>query len=262
MSNSYKYIITAMKNHYSSLRYLLFSFVILGSCTSAPETAQEIVSRSVEAYGGSKMYKSDIAFDFRDIHYRSYSNEGMMSYERTFEHDSLGSVHDVLNNDGFTRKVNDEVVTLDEEWTARYTRSVNSVIYFFRIPFNLDDPSVSKSRLDDTQINGRDYYKIYITFSEEGGGEDFDDSFIYWIDKETFYIDYMAYSYSTDGGGMRFREAINPRIVNDLRVVDYINYAPIDEKIPLEDLEALFIEGNLEELSRIENENIEVNYLQ
>jgi hypothetical protein len=244
---------------------LLFSFItaiMISSCSTEPQTAQEVVDRSIEAYGGNKVFRSDIEFDFRDKHYRAFHDWGHMSYERMFEDDSLGKVHDVVNNDGFTRTVNGELVTLDEEWTGKYSRSVNSVVYFFRIPFNLNDQAVQKKLLGESEIKGRQYFKVHITFSEEGGGDDFDDSFIYWFNKETFLIDYFAYSYSTDGGGKRFRKTINLREVNGLQVADYINYEPKDLSIPIEDYERYFIEGGHKELSRIENVNISVTYLE
>lgn len=244
---------------------LLFFFIIaimISSCSTEPKTAQEVIDRSIEAYGGDRVFSSDIEFDFRDKHYRSYNDQGLMSYERMFEDDSLGNVHDVMNNDGFARTVNGELVTLDEEWTGKYSRSVNSVVYFFRIPFNLNDPAVRKKLLGESEIEGKKYYKVHVSFSEEGGGDDFDDSFIYWFNMETFLIDYLAYSYSTDGGGKRFRETINKRAVNGLQVVDYINYEPNDLTVPIEDYETYFIEGGLKELSRIENVNISVTYLE
>jgi len=234
---------------------------ILSSCKERPLDAQQIIDNAIKAYGGSKLYRSDIEFDFRDKHYRTYNNDGKISYERMFEDDSLGSIHDVLNNNVFTRRVSGKKVNLDEDWTGRYTSSVNGVIYFFRIPFNLNDPAVNKKLIEPGTVRGKEYYKVYVSFEEEGGGKDFDDDFIYWINKETFVIDYFAYSYSTDGGGKRFREMINPREIDGLKVVDYINYKPKDLEVPLELFDQYFEEEGFEELSRIENRNITVDYL-
>ena len=72
----------------------------------------------------------------------------------------------------------------------------------------------------------------------------------------TFEIDYLAYNYVTDGGGVRFRSAINKRRVNGLLVQDYINYAPLDKKMPLPDLIAEFEKDALIERSRIVNSDI------
>ena len=130
------------------------------------------------------------------------------------------------------------------------------------IPFNLNDPAVNKKLLGEGTLDGKTYYKVHISFSEEGGGDDYDDAFVYWVDKESFVIDYFAYSYSTDGGGKRFRKMINPRDVNGLLVVDYINYEPEVFETPIESFDSYFEAGGMKELSQIINENVSVTYLQ
>jgi hypothetical protein len=97
-----------------------------------------------------------------------------------------------------------------------------------------------------------------VTFSEDGGGEDFDDVFIYWFNQETNLIDYLAYSYHTDGGGVRFRKAIRQHNVGGIVLQDYENYQPADKNTPVEDMENLFKEGKLELLSEIVLENVMV----
>lgn len=241
---------------YTLFAVLCFTFL---SC-SVERTAPEVVEEAIQAYGGNAVFNSKISFDFRDIHYVSTYNQGKFRLEREFE-DSVNAYHDVLDNSGFIRQVNGEVVELDEEWTGKYSRSVNSVIYFFRIPFVLNDPAVNLKLLEPTSLDGSEYYKLEVTFDEEGGGEDFDDRFVYWINKSSFEIDYMAYSYSTDGGGKRFRKAINPRTVNGLLVKDYINYEPLDINVPIQNYDNYFQQDGMKELSRIENVNVEIEYL-
>lgn len=73
-------------------------------------------------------------------------------------------------------------------------------------------------------------------------------------------MDYLGYRYHTDGGGMRFRKAIHPRRVNGALVQDYINFKPEDESIDIHDLDELFNEGQLKELSRIINENVAIDW--
>ena len=191
--------------------YALFILLIAFGCTKEL-TVDEIIDSSIEAYGGQKVFNSVVEFDFRNRHYLARYHNFKYLLKRTFS-DSTGRYVDALTNDGFTRTHNDSLVELNEEWTGRYSRSVNSVIYFFRIPFVLKDGAVKPELLGVTAINEQSYYKIRVSFSEEGGGDDFDDGFIYWINQGDFHIDYFAYSYSTDGGGKRFREAINPRTV-------------------------------------------------
>lgn len=125
--------------------------------------------------------------------------------------------------------------------------------YFSVLPYGLNDKAVNKTYLGKTKIKGKDYHKIKITFNEDGGGEDFDDVFIYWIDIQTFKVDYLAYSYSESNGmGLRFREAYNERFIDSIRFVDYNNYKPKYKVLVIEDLDIHFERGALELLSKIE----------
>jgi hypothetical protein len=244
-----------MNNRYLLLILLFFAF----SCTKEL-TVNEIIDKSITASGGKKVFNSTIEFNFRKKHFVAKYDNNNYELKRTFS-DSTGNYIDILKNDGFTRTINDSLVTLDEEWTGRYSRSVNSVIYFFRIPFIMKDEAVIPELIGSSTIKNQDYYKIRISFKQEGGGEDFDDSFIYWINKNSFFVDYMAYSYSTGKGGKRFRVAINQRDINGFHAVDYINYKPKDIKVSIEDYDTYFFEDGLEELSRIINENVSIKYL-
>ncbi|MBO6632925.1 MAG: deoxyribose-phosphate aldolase, partial [Psychroserpens sp.] len=143
---------------------------------------------------------------------------------------------------------------------TKYSASVNSVHYFSVLPYGLNDAAVIKEKLADTRINDTMYYTIRVTFKEEGGGEDFEDEFLYWIDKETFKLQYLAYSYNEDDGkGMRFREAYNERLIEGVRFVDYNNYKPKSEAIKLPELPTLFESGQLDLVSKIELNEINVN---
>ena len=73
-----------------------------------------------------------------------------------------------------------------------------------------------------------------------------------------FVDDYLAYLYYTDGGGLRFRKAYNPRKVNGILFQDYVNYKPREDSATISEIEALYKQNALEELSRIELTNITV----
>ncbi len=242
-----------------NLTIFLFSLAVLFSCQQAdPNDAQKIVDQAIEKAGGQKFLTSTISFDFRDRHYIAMRNEEKYSYQRIFIDTTNTTYHDFLSNAGFVRKINDETVNLPDTTSAKYARSTNSVIYFALLPYGLNDAAVNKEYVGETTIEDQPYHKIKITFGEEGGGEDHDDTFIYWIHKQKSTVDYLAYSYHTDGGGVRFRKAMNPRMVEGILFQDYINYKPKDESISVEKMEALFIANELEELSRIELKNIKV----
>ncbi|PZX61063.1 hypothetical protein LV84_00051 [Algoriphagus ratkowskyi] len=244
------------------LHHLLFlvGLFLFASCDSRTE-AEKIVDRAIAAHGGDKYENSKIEFDFRNIHYTIFKTENNFEYIREFS-DSTGNVVDMLNNEGFVRTVNGaKIDTLSEEWIGKYSRSVNSVAYFAFLPFGLNDASVFKSSMGETEINGEKYDLIRVTFAEEGGGDDFDDVFLYWIGKEDSMIDFIAYSYHTDGGGVRMREVSMVNEVGGIRFQNYLNLKPADETMPVEKMQELYEAGELSLLSEINLENIKVESL-
>ncbi|MFC5624137.1 DUF6503 family protein [Algoriphagus winogradskyi] len=245
------------------LQYLflfLCGLTLFSACDSKTE-AEKIVDKAIEAHGGESYRNSKVEFDFRDIHYTILKTPDRFEYIREFA-DSTGNVVDLLNNDGFVRTVNGiKIDTLSEEWIGKYSRSVNSVAYFAFLPYGLNDPSVFKESLGETALNGEKYNLIKVTFAEEGGGEDFDDEFLYWIGTEDSLIDYMAYSYHTDGGGVRMREVSAVQEVGGIRFQNYLNLKPADESVSVEKMQELYEAGKLELLSEINLENINVQPL-
>ena len=77
----------------------LFSIVLIISCKDSKSviSAQEIVNNSIQVSGGEKYTKSNIAFDFRDIHYTSEING---SKEDTFAFMNKLQLVDISNNLG------------------------------------------------------------------------------------------------------------------------------------------------------------------
>ena len=240
----------------------VFYFVAVGlavlslkSCSGDESDPQRIVDKTIRVNGGEKYLHSTIQFDFRGRHYIATRSAGVYSYERVFK-DSTSTVHDFLTNSGFIRERDNQRQAVADSMAKKYAASVNSVIYFALLPYGLNDPSVNKKFVGTTTLEGQPYYKIDITFGPLGG-EDYEDAFSYWIHKEAYTIDYMAYSFEEDGiWDIRFRKAIIRRAVGGIVFQDYINYKPRDTSRELKDVEGLFTTGQLEELSRIELENI------
>lgn len=256
-----------MKVFLNVAKGILFSIVLVSgavSCQSSPEgqentkitdKAQEVVDSAIAVHGGELFNHMALSFDFRDRHYTALRENGNYVYMREFT-DSLGQVKDVLSNTGFYREVNGDRVELTEEKAKAYSNSVNSVIYFALLPFGLNDASVNKEYLGTTSIKGKDYHKVKVTFDQEGGGSDHEDEYIYWINTNSYRVDYLAYSFQVNEGGKRFREAKNVRNVDGILFNDYINYEPVADTTTLEKLDIAFENGGLEKLSEINMENI------
>lgn len=219
---------------------------------------QEIVDKAIAFHGGEKFEQARISFTFRERDYISIRNGGQYQYERLFQDTAANQYRDVLTNDGFYREINGSQAVIPDTMAAKYSNSVNSVLYFAVLPYGLNDPAVRKDYLGIANVGDGKYFKVKVTFQQEGGGKDFEDVFVYWFRMDTYQMDYMAYRYFTDGGGIRFREAYNVRNIGGLRFADYINYKADPEKYGVEETDMLFNEGKLEELSKIELENVVV----
>lgn len=241
------------------LNFLVFVLVsfYFSSCDQRSE-AQKIVDSAIEAHGGAAFESSKIEFDFRERHYSIYKTSSAFEYTREFS-DSSGVVKDVLNNAGFIRTVNGaKIDTLTEERIGAFSRSINSVAYFAFLPYGLNDAAANKTYLGETELNGKMYHLVKVTFQQKGGGEHFEDEFLYWFGKEDFLMDFVAYSYHTDGGGIRMREVSGVMVVGGIRFQNYLNLKPDDKNTPVEKMQELYISGKLEKLSEINLENIKV----
>lgn len=223
--------------------------------------AQEIIDKTIEAAGGEIYDHAKIKFSFRKTQYSSQRQNGKYELIRTFT-DSVGEVRDVLTNSGFERILNGKKIALRDSISNLYANSVNSVHYFVQLPYGLNDEAVKKELVGESEIEGNKYHEIKVTFNPVGGGVDHGDIYLYWINKRTFTIDYFTYKFYTGEGGIRFRKAYNPRVIEGLRFVDYKNYK-IDpwENIDVENVDDLFVSGKLELLSEIKTEDISVEIL-
>ncbi|MBT8323709.1 MAG: deoxyribose-phosphate aldolase [Winogradskyella sp.] len=221
-------------------------------------SANDIVNEAIKVSGGSVIDTSVIRFNFRDKSYLAKRQKGQFKLTRKFE-DSLGSIEDVLDNNSFRRFINNKELSLSDSLSPLYKSSVNSVHYFSVLPYGLNDEAVLKEYVGKELIEGEEHYKIKVTFKPEGGGEDYEDIFIYWFEIESFKLNYLAYSYNEDDDiGLRFRQAFNERYVNSVRFVDYYNFKPKDDTNSLTDLAVAFEQDQLEQVSKIELTNVMV----
>ncbi len=222
--------------------------------------ASQTIDQAIRAHGGLEKYENlSLAFEFRGRTYKAARKNGLYQYERLFT-DSIGAVRDIVRNDGFVREVNGLEAAVHDSMKVKYTGSISSVIYFALQPFPLKDPAVIPTYLGEVELEGRKQHKIEVRFRQEGGGPEFEDVFMYWIDVEEGFVNYLAYLYHTEGGGIRFRKGYNFREVEGIRIADYVNYKAEYGKVELEELDKLYEAGELEELSRIETENARPQY--
>jgi hypothetical protein len=215
---------------------------------------QKLLSKAVQAHGGKKYDKAHYSFVFRKKNY-VFKNDGQKyHYQLTSQRNNTTRV-DVLSNDGFSRTENGKVLDISAKDQARFGNGLNSVIYFATLPHKLQDKAVNKKHVGTKKIKGINYEVLEVSFNEDGGGVDHEDIYYYWINAETHLIDFLAYNYKVNGGGVRFRSAYNTRRVDGIVFQDYINYKA-NVGTPLADLPGLWEAERLKELSRIVTEDV------
>ena len=220
-------------------------------------TPQKIVAESYTQHGCERINSASISFDFRSTLFEYIHTDSGLVRSRSFIDSTGNKIKDVWSRNGLKRLINDSQIELSTEKQSAYQSTINSVFYFAFLPKSLKDPAVNLEYLDTAIISDQPYHKIRVTFDEEGGGEDHEDVFIYWFNIEDVTMDYLAYSYIENGGGMRFRSFTNRQEIDGIVFQDYINFAP-PEGADLVNLDQLYEEGKLKQVSIIELENIEV----
>ena len=232
---------------------ILFSYWFI--MNSKAESNMSIVKKSIKAHGGKIYDHSSFSYDFRDRSYTFQHKNGSFEYTRTTQKGD-STILDIVTNDGFQRTINGAKENLSEEDAAKYSGSVISVNYFALLPYKLEDEAVVAENIGETTIKGKEYYTLKVYFQGDNAGEDHEDIYYYWINKEGNFVDYLAYSFPTKNGlGIRFRSAYNARTIGGIRFQDYVNFkAPNDTN--LEKLPELFEQDELEKLSVIELKNI------
>jgi len=243
---------------------LMLACFLVAACSTTTKMAQkapvavsqadQIIKDAIIAHGGPLYTNAAFSFDFREKQYTFINKATSFEYIRKETKDSI-LIKDVLTNTGFTRSMDGLPTTLASADSIKYGNSLNSIIYFALLPYKLDDAAVQRTYKGITVIKQTDYHTIEITFGKEGGGVDHEDVFYYWINTGTNVLDYLAYQYQVNDGGVRFRQAVQPKIIDGIRFQNYINYKA-DKDTPLADLPNLFETGGLDTLSTINLDNI------
>ncbi|MEM8900460.1 MAG: DUF6503 family protein [Bacteroidota bacterium] len=223
------------------------------------DQAQSLVDEMIAYHGGEAYPQSNISFTFRGRAYTALKGESGFQYTREYVDKEDRSISDKLTGEGFMRKKDGEEEALSAKDSAKYANSLNSVVYFAYLPYGLNDPAVNKEYVGQATLNDQKLNKVKVTFQQEGGGKDFDDTYVYWLDAETHQLMYLAYEFHVDDGGLRFRVANNVRRVGEILFADYINYKAELGQFSVFELDKAFEEGKLDSLSEIRLENVEVN---
>jgi hypothetical protein len=236
---------------YYFIALLIFVNVSCRNNRVVDEKATEIVKRCIEAHGGNNYKQLDVSFDYRKFRIHLEQEDGHFLYERSTTDSLNNEVHDALTNDGFTRKINGTKQDLTKQESEKYQEGLNAIAYFVLLPSKLSESAVNLKYLGEINIGNNAYDKINVTFEKEDGGNDHQDEFCYWINKNTHTLDYLSYS----NGGPRFRKAKERQKVDGIIFQDYENYEILDTTISTDQYDKAFMAGKAKLLSTIEQDN-------
>ena len=226
---------------------ILLLTVLLFSC-APKEDAKQIVQDAIAAHGGNNYEKLQVSFDFRGKLITINQQKDSYDYSRTFTDSNANKIVDAVSNQGFQRKINDQVVTLSDSLSMVYKEATNSIAYFILLPYKLSEPAVQLEYLGQITIDQQLYNKVKVSFKQEGGGKDHGDVFCYWFNAKTKMLDYLAYS----NGGPRFRKATQRTTIKSVVFQNYDNYVLEDTLLATSDYDSAFIKGKIKLLSKIE----------
>jgi hypothetical protein len=237
------------------IQIFLLILITFYGCKSS-DKANGIIDEAISFSGGGLFHENEVSFDFRKYRLTISENRSGFNYSRSYT-DTLGKHVQVFSKNGLTYSINDSIIIPTEKKKNSIIEGINSQVYFNMLPYKLNDAAVIKKYQGIDRIKNKEYHKIHVSFQKEGGGVDYEDQFLYWFDIEDYSMDYLAYEFQVNDGGLRFREAFNSRSVKGIVFQDYNNYKP-KNKIPLDSIVQYFKEGQLIKLSEIIINNISV----
>ena len=232
--------------------------LLLIGMISCQSEADRIIQSSIEYHGFENFYKEVVEFKFREYSYLIDRTQSPYLYTKKIElTDSITGqpviqIDSLWNSTEFKRTINGNDLTLSEEDEARFSNSLNSVAYFYQLPLPLKDNAAVTTVLDNVMIKGKEYFTLKVSFTQENGGADHEDTYRYYFDTSSYALSYLSYNFHTNEGGVRFRKAYQS-VKGKFIFLDYDNYkAP--KNTPLDSLPLLFEKGKLELLSKIVSE--------
>lgn len=233
---------------------------IIASQASA-ETVQTLVDRAIEYHGGPLYTASRISMtitsksgSFRLV---SEMDGGLFDHRVTRVRDGQEQIVR-LTNDGVDLIADGQTRSLDGPEAQKLTTFVNERIYFPFLPYRLNDPGVIKTDLGEETWGNRTLRKVKVTF--QGAAAD-GDEYVYWFDPRTARLEQFAYSFTNNGGGLRFRRAFDYRRVGGLLFFDAENLGLSGTEHRVDEITPEFVSTNMSNVSTVKLSEIAVRPL-
>lgn len=220
-----------------------------------------IVDRAIQHHGGDVYGKSEARLDVCSksgcFRVETRATEGSLDFEVSGK--ARGKLREVRSWDGVTTVLEDgEAMAVSPDDLQPYLDWAMARIYFCFLPYRLNDPGVYKQDLGLTTWEGRHLHRIKVTF-EPGSSTDASDEYMYWFDPETARLEYFAYTYDDNGGGLRFRRAINHRRLGGILFFDQENLGTEGADLSVDAIDAAYVRDQLRYVSTVRFENIKVS---
>lgn len=238
---------------------LLAGLGVAATAAAAPP----IVERAIAHHGGELYERAEIAFDVcsksgcYDV--RTRTDGGL------FDHAVAGRVGEHRrevrwSNDRLEVRHDGEPVAVAPGDERVYRDWAMARIYFALLPYRLADPSVRHEDRGLVDWRGRKLHQVKVTF-EPGTSTAADDEYLYWFDPETGRVEYFAYSYSGNPGGLRFRRATHHRRIGGILFFDQENLGVEGPGLSVDLIDADYVDEKMRPVSTVELKNVDVRPL-
>ncbi len=227
--------------------------------------AVEAVHAARAAHGSDRLDGRTVHFTFRGTPFTAWRDGGRFRYSRTTVDDAGRTVVETVDHRGVSRTVNGAETPFASDRERRVAETaVGSVVYFALLPAALADAAVRVRSLGRDTVDGRLYDAVEVTFAQDGGGDDWEDRYLYWLHPERHTVDFLAYTYRETPGdtaraatGHRFRRVTRAWTAGGVRFQDYQNLTA-DSLARLEDYPATLAAGRLFPVSDVRTETVRV----
>ena len=185
----------------ATLKYLVLAILLLPSCQSGEDKATEATlahSTGTKAYPA---YFQDVLQAHGGL--EQWQKLGTMQYQLTTKGNTETHIIDLKNRkdlvkaDNYTIGHDGEQVWVSPNKAAFPGKSAlfyhNLYFYFFSIPFVLADPGASYEQLPDTELQGKRFKTIGVSFGE-GVGAAPEDRYRLLINPETNRLEWLLYT--------------------------------------------------------------------
>lgn len=218
------------------------------------------LAQKIERQAGGEVHQTaTIKADYQGDQYVVSRNCGRFKIKRISTNAAQQTVTLTLSNVQLQKTVDGNVIKLTDSVQNQLVDQLLKHVFLLEFPFGINSQTVRKQYLKNETINGEKYAKLEVAFLRSRVKPAVIANYIIWINPETATVAFVANTSNSDKTEMEFRKAINPRLVNGIRVVDYEYYhLKTPNSATLSKLGFAFQQGKLKKIRQEEWHNLKV----